>query len=57
MTIIDERDQLASNISEVMEVAGDKVDCDVDLIRKKYNERIQILKNNLSAVTYSIYQI
>lgn len=46
----DERDQLAISITQVMEEAGNKVESDVEIIKKKYNDKIRALRNVLSEV-------
>lgn len=53
-SIAEERDQLAITISQVMEEAGNRVENDVDGMRKKYNETILELKRNLLTV-YRFY--
>lgn len=45
---------MAVNISEVLEVAGNKVDNDVDAIRQKFNGKMQVLQKCLSSVIYII---
>lgn len=47
----DERDQLAISIAQVMEEAGSKVESDVEIIKKKYSDKILALKTILAEVS------
>lgn len=46
----DECNQLATTISRVMEEAGNKVDNDVDELKRKFNEKIRKLENVIRKV-------
>lgn len=51
--LTDECDQLAITIGRVMEEAGNKVECDIEEIRRKYKEKIKCLEDTVKRMIAS----